>query len=129
MEKELADVLQPLSVASPGSSSPRQASAFQFSPRGQISQPLLDASASAITSFQATIQDINGERPGENINQPEQFAGENGMNSGMQANGTLPGREGVAAKPKMEPVALPKDSRTLDDITLRKEQIDTLFNL
>ncbi|KAF3904421.1 hypothetical protein ABW21_db0206484 [Orbilia brochopaga] len=122
MEKEVAYLRSLLGMTS-STSSPVVPSSLQFSPTGQISQPLLEASASAISSL-ATPQAIS---IGFNT-----FAPENGNNDqDMQLTSLLTDmkndRRGTL-KPAAE-AAPPKDSQTLEDVMLTKEQIDELFRV
>ncbi|KAJ6256427.1 hypothetical protein Dda_8928 [Drechslerella dactyloides] len=122
MEKEVAYLRSLLGITS-STSSPVVPPSLQFSPTAQISQPLLEASASAISSL-ATPQTIP---IGFNT-----FAPENGnSDQDMQLTSLLTDmkndRRGTH-KPSVD-AAPPKDSQTLEDVMLTKEQIDELFQV
>ncbi|KAK6355573.1 hypothetical protein TWF696_004673 [Orbilia brochopaga] len=122
MEKEVAYLRSLLGMTS-STSSPVVPPSLQFQPSGQISQPLLEASASAISSL-AAPQTIP---IGFNT-----FASENPNNDqDMQLTSLLADmkndRRGTH-KPSVD-AAPPKDSQTLEDVMLTKEHIDELFRV
>jgi len=115
MERELAELRARYGPISSGQSSPLMAHhshsnshSYQFSPQGQISQPLLDASASAISSFHQSGTD-----------------------------GTLPVKQEPYnplemtddARLKEAAILLPAGSRVLEDLVLLEPQINDLFEL
>ncbi|KAF3929416.1 hypothetical protein ABW19_dt0210175 [Dactylella cylindrospora] len=120
MEKEVAYLRSLLGMSST-TSSPVVPQPTQFSPTGQISQPLLEASASAISSFAASQPLSNG------LNAFGSQAANSNPDMELTSLLTDLSRRG-ASKPTVD-VAPPKDSQTLEDVMLTKEQIDELFQI
>ncbi|KAF3927947.1 hypothetical protein ABW20_dc0108594 [Dactylellina cionopaga] len=121
MEKEVAYLRSLLGMTS-STSSPIVPQSLQFSPGGQISQPLLEASASAISSFAAaqSIPDGFGAFASQATGNNDQDLQLTSLLTDMK-NDRRP-------KPTLE-TAPPKHSQTLEDVMLTKEQIDELFRL
>lgn len=94
---------------------------IQFSPGAQISQPLLEASASAISSFAASQSIPDGFGVfGSQANNNEQDLQLTSLLADMKND----------RRPKLTvESAPPKDSQTLEDVMLTKEQIDELFKV
>src|SRR4051812_10082228 len=119
MEKEVAYLRSLLGMTS-NNSSPSVPQGSQFSPNAQISQPLLDASASAISSFSTSQPIPNGLNSALASQQPANP-------EDMQLTSLLTDMRNERRSAK--PAIVPKDSQTLEDVMLTKEQIDELFEL
>ncbi|EPS41909.1 hypothetical protein H072_4151 [Dactylellina haptotyla CBS 200.50] len=120
MEKEVAYLRSLLGMTS-STSSPIVQPPLQFSPGGQISQPLLEASASAISSFGAAHSIPDGFSA---------FASQAANNDqDLQLTSLLTDMKNDRRPKPTVDTAPPKDSQTLEDVMLTKEQIDELFRL
>ncbi|EWC43830.1 hypothetical protein DRE_07274 [Drechslerella stenobrocha 248] len=122
MEKEVAHLRSLLGITS-STSSPTVPSRVQFSPTAQISQPLLEASASAISSF-AAPQTASA---GFNAFAPESANSDQDMQLTSLLTDMKNDRRG-APKPSVD-TSPPKGSQTLEDVMLTKEEIDELFRV
>ncbi|KAF3189905.1 hypothetical protein TWF106_007113 [Orbilia oligospora] len=121
MEKEVAYLRSMLGMASATSSPVVAQPPIQFSPGGQISQPLLEASASAISSFAASQSIPDGFGAfGSQANNNDQDLQLTSLLADMKND----------RRPKLTvESAPPKDSQTLEDVMLTKGQIDELFKV
>ncbi|KAK6503853.1 hypothetical protein TWF481_008858 [Arthrobotrys musiformis] len=121
MEKEVAYLRSMLGMNSSTSSPVVAQPPIQFSPGAQISQPLLEASASAISSFAAS-QSI-----------PDGFGAfgsqANNNDQDLQLTSLLADMKNDRRPKLTADSAPPKDSQTLEDVMLTKEQIDELFKV